>query len=79
MKKLLIVDVPEGEEITSIEIRTFDAEIGMTRHPKWEIITPPTEEEIYNTFPYVPNDRIYNLRQLDKRVAVEWLLKRFGL
>ena len=47
MKKLLIVDVPEGKEITSIEIRTWNANTGMAGKAIWKLITMPTEEEIF--------------------------------
>lgn len=73
MKKLLLVEVPDGYEFTHKTMEIHNPTIphlGNTQYPEFTEIPIPTEEEFYKTF---------SAANVSHRMVFIWMLKRLGL
>ena len=88
MKKIMIVDVPEGYQFTHKTMEIHNPTIphlGATQYPEFTEITPPMEEEIDRwvnelaKLSTAPDKDTPDWMKRDIRNGIELTLKRLGL
>ena len=74
MKKLLLVEVPDDLKLHIIGI---DTKVPANHFPlQFKEIQIPTEGEINDNFSYLPNNNLFNTRQLDRQEGAKWAINK---